>query len=641
MKNITVIGNCQADVLCKIFDIFLPSANIEHNGFFRYASLEEAQSYIKRAHYIFYNANPRNILDDLPQKVKLIRFPKITFEGWFPDDGVFEVPYHKDPSITHTVPHIPIIATVGYYEGLNKDDIIELYNEKTYQTLGYFDKHQQSINILIQHGKECDYDLTEYIDKHLRTCCNMLLSNHPNIDMMVDLANMILIKEGFLRDPKQINHFIADPLQENFIHSVFPEIAIRHGCSGSYYYKYHHKNGNGRICDFQEFLSGFYDENLLADPKRRFYDDISFSNIDISFVRDALFGDKQHQVLSLPDNDKIKNKYPNPYDDVAAEQKWYNAVSDKTFSAIDPVGNVRFNIRDTDKIVSAGSCFAQHISGYLQQYNLNYLINETDGTDAQQLFSAQYGNIYTAKQLLQLIQQVIGDFKAQDTSWQIGHQQYIDPFRPNIANNIFSSRNKVLSARKQHLEYVRNLFVDMDIFIFTIGLTEAWQSSYDGAIFPVHPHVVGAKVNRDDYIFKNFNITETITDLQQCYDLLKSLNKNVKIILTVSPVPLIATYENRHVIQSTCYSKSLLRVAVQSIIDQYDDVDYFPSYEIITENKNHYFASDRRTIIPSGIHHVMRLFMQYYADIDITIPDANPAQQALFDIICDEEMSAW
>ena len=85
-------------------------------------------------------------------------------------------------------------------------------------------------------------------------------------------------------------------------------------------------------------------------------------------------------------------------------------------------------------------------------------------------------------------------------------------------------------------------------------------------------------------------------------------------ILTVSPVPLTATAEDRGVLVSTTLSKSVLRVAAEEISRERDYVAYFPSYEIVTGNytRGAYFGEDLRSITEAGVAHVMRLFMKHY-----------------------------
>lgn len=92
---------------------------------------------------------------------------------------------------------------------------------------------------------------------------------------------------------------------------------------------------------------------------------------------------------------------------------------------------------------------------------------------------------------------------------------------------------------------------------------------------------------------------------------MRSRNENIKFLLTVSPVPLTATASGSHVEVATCYSKSVLRAVCGTLYARHDDVDYFPSYEIITSanNKGAYFEANKRTVSRSGVRTAMSMFM--------------------------------
>ena len=112
----------------------------------------------------------------------------------------------------------------------------------------------------------------------------------------------------------------------------------------------------------------------------------------------------------------------------------------------------------------------------------------------------------------------------------------------------------------------------------------------------------------------NFTVSEIIADLDAFIVRLRGVNPNVRLLFTVSPVPLVATYENRHVLVSTTYSKSAIRAALDEVVRKDDFADYFPSDEIVTGwyNKGRYFADDLRSVTQDGIDHVMRLFSWHH-----------------------------
>jgi len=239
-----------------------------------------------------------------------------------------------------------------------------------------------------------------------------------------------------------------------------------------------------------------------------------------------------------------------------------------------------------------------------------------------------------------------------DDVWLMANGNYCDPFRPQIEPDGFASREALLEERGKHLLAVKEMFEGLDVFVFTLGLTEAWRNKADGAIVPVAPGVAGGGEKREQYEFVNFSVDDVVADLQVFIDLLKSVNEAARIILTVSPVPLIATYSDSHVLTATTYSKSVLRVSADMMKKANSHVEYFPSYEIITGNHvgNGYYESDLRSVRQEGVDHVMGLFMRHYANSGVKPVDRSIDERAetfkidlLRDIgnqakiVCDEE----
>ncbi len=314
-----------------------------------------------------------------------------------------------------------------------------------------------------------------------------------------------------------------------------------------------------------------------------------------------------------------------PYHSLPAFTRWSKSVAEPSYPDVDPVVSFPWKISGADKVATAGSCFAQHIARHLKNNGFDYYVAEDGhplGDDAQRshfnygIFSARYGNIYTTRQLTQLFKRAYGSFKPSEDFWTNEAGRFVDPFRPNVEPDGFASVAEMKADREQHLSKVRDMFEKLGVFVFTLGLTEAWVAKADGAVFPVCPGVAGGTFDESRYEFRNFGIGEVIADLNEFLDLLAEVNKSARVILTVSPVPLIATAETRHVLVSTTYSKSVLRVACEEIVNAHAHVEYFPSYEIITGsyNRGRYFAEDLRSVTEDGVSHVMRLFLKHVAD---------------------------
>lgn len=275
-------------------------------------------------------------------------------------------------------------------------------------------------------------------------------------------------------------------------------------------------------------------------------------------------------------------------------------------------------ITPTEKVATMGSCFAQHIAKNIASSGFNYFITEVAPPNLSPqeafdnnfgVFSARYGNVYTVRQALQLFDRAFGNTVTEDDVW-VKEGRFVDAYRPQIVPGGFDSVEELQKSRRTHLENVRQLFEETDWLVFTLGLTECWRHKESGAVFPLAPGVAGGEYSEDVFESTNFTAAEVSSDLSQFMERLLSVNPKIRVILTVSPVPLAATFEDRHVWVSTTYSKAALRVAADEIERKYPNVIYFPSYEIITSPSANgaYYRDDLRQVTELGVSHVMRLF---------------------------------
>jgi hypothetical protein len=146
-----------------------------------------------------------------------------------------------------------------------------------------------------------------------------------------------------------------------------------------------------------------------------------------------------------------------PYRQLPPYCFWRTAIADVPPAQVDPVVSAKFQIDRPDRLVTAGSCFAQYIGRVLHQNGFAYLITETahpmfpEGVAKDYnygVFSARYGNIYTARQLVQLIHRAYGGFVPAEDIWIGDEGRYIDPFRPQIQPNGFSSFAEYTADRR-------------------------------------------------------------------------------------------------------------------------------------------------------------------------------------------------
>ena len=343
----------------------------------------------------------------------------------------------------------------------------------------------------------------------------------------------------------------------------------------------------------------------------------------------------------------------NPYTHLPKSAFWKTGVAQENPYLIENLYKKKFNIKANTKIATAGSCFAQHISHHLKANGYKVLDVEPPPPGLPEnlrkkfgysTYSARYGNIYTVRQLLQLAQESAGEWTPANYVWE-KEGKFFDALRPSIEPEGLDSPEEVIEHRRYHLSRVRTLFETFDLFIFTLGLTEMWIDKQSGTVYPTAPGTLVGKYDADAYTFKNAQFSEVIDDFHRFKKVLRKMrNKPFKILLTVSPVPLTATASGNHVLVSTIQSKSILRAVAGELSTNQKNIDYFPSFEIVTNPRLHSssFSDNLRSVRDETVEVVMRHFFDEHHAINNKLPDQALTEQtstsSAADIQCEEAL---
>ncbi|NQZ04541.1 GSCFA domain-containing protein [Idiomarina sp.] len=628
--NVAVIGNCQRAVWVKLLKALLPSVNISSVA---PQDIVNQSSRLVGFDLLIYQSNFENTLtkEVIEGSKKAIAVPTISFRGFHPD-----CIYLSDTSIKSPITYHSFIVFTAFKLGIEEDSVHNLFCEKLYQKLGYFDEFKSECESLS--NKLSSHNIpSDLVQKWSGGPAFMHTINHPKMFIFEDLVKSILTREGIEFRDISVHELLTDPL---FKASVYPLYGT-HDQQLVEPDKLSFKSGkDDRILDLHTFIR----ESYAAYRRMQSPEGVTCSR----HQHDGL-GELSALFMGVLKNTKGTVKgATHPYRNIPDYCFWRRSIMGKDESQIDLVVKSDITIRPSDKVATAGSCFAQHISKRLSADGFNYYVAEQAPphfeasqvkSENYNVFSARYGNLYTTGQLLQLIKRAFGSYTPDIEAWQRKSDgRWIDPFRPNISEQGFDSLEELEQDREKHLATVRRLFETLDVFVFTLGLTEAWQHKQSGAILPLAPGVVGGSFDESKYQFRNFSYEEVYADLNEFLKFLLQVNPSARVLLTVSPVPLMATYENRHVLVSTTASKSILRAVADKAERSYQHVVYFPSYEIITASisRAKYYADDLREVTAEGVARVMSLF-KLHCTIDNDKDRKSTVTDGLDDVVCDEE----
>lgn len=222
------------------------------------------------------------------------------------------------------------------------------------------------------------------------------------------------------------------------------------------------------------------------------------------------------------------------------------------------------HIDRSTKITAFGSCFAIHVSRWLSERNYAVLTSSE---------SSEEPNAYVVK----FGAGMVNTFVIRDQfEWALENAPLGD--QPWYGN-----RTVAYDLNEDVRQATRSLFLRSDLFILTLGLSEVWYDADTGRVFwkGVPQRLFDPRRHR----FRVSSVNENVANLRAIHALIRKYRPEARLLLTVSPVPLAATFRDVSCISANSVSKAVLRAAVDEFLREAGDdplVHYWPSYEIVT-----------------------------------------------------------
>lgn len=222
-----------------------------------------------------------------------------------------------------------------------------------------------------------------------------------------------------------------------------------------------------------------------------------------------------------------------------------------------------------DQVLSFGSCFAKNIGQKLQDYKFSITINPF-GTLFNPLSIFKLVNLAAHREIIEAL--------------GIVEQQGV--FHHYDLHSDLSKLNKdeLLSNANQVMHSVGVLLPATSCIIYTFGTAIVYERRETGEIVANCHKVPAYNFNR-----RMLSVDEIVHGFKVNYELIKSINKHTRFILTVSPVR-----HQKESFEQNNVSKSILRIACENIVLHNRDVEYFPAFEIMMDELRDYrfYAED-------------------------------------------------
>jgi len=259
-------------------------------------------------------------------------------------------------------------------------------------------------------------------------------------------------------------------------------------------------------------------------------------------------------------------------------------------------------INETTKVTAFGSCFAQNISEHLANIGFS-----TSKQGEKNIYVSSMGEgLVNVHSIAQQFRWALEGWKPPSNLWYGYNAE-----KPDLSEDIRTR--------------TRDVFLGTDVFILTFGLSEVWYDEITGGVF--WRAVPMKHYDASRHKFRVCTFLETKECILEIISLIRRHVPHAKLVMTVSPIPLIATFRPVSCITANSVSKSLIRAALDEALREMGrengrDVYYFPAFELINECFPNRFIEDGRHPHPMIVPSVMGLFEAAFCETNLTLEEA-------------------
>ncbi len=258
-------------------------------------------------------------------------------------------------------------------------------------------------------------------------------------------------------------------------------------------------------------------------------------------------------------------------------------------------------ITHDSRVIAFGSCFAEHFIRFLSAHGYN---NWT--TPSEQYSPSEENLLLALGQTFENIFVVVQQFR-----WAFGE------FAPKPG--LWITKDKVcFDATEERRRKLLEALSAADVVVITLGLSEVWFDQVENE--PLWRTMPENLYEPDRHRFRLAAVSETEEALLVLDRILQQHCPRLKVILTLSPIPLLATFRNQSAVTANHVSKAILRVALDAFFSRVDILSsgryhYFPSYELAFSLFGNPFEADNRHVRPEVAGAILEIFRDRYTDI--------------------------
>lgn len=272
---------------------------------------------------------------------------------------------------------------------------------------------------------------------------------------------------------------------------------------------------------------------------------------------------------------------------------------------------VKLITQDT-KVLAFGSCFAEYFIRFLAEHGYNrwQLPLERHALCEESLLLSLGGTFENIFVIVQQLRWAFGEFTPPPALWLTKDKTYFE-------------------ATEDRRENIRRSFHEVDVLVVTLGLSEVWIDNASGE--PIWRPILSRSYEPARHTFKLATVAETVLAFHELDRLVEAFLPGKKLIFTLSPIPLVATFRGQSPVTANQVSKAILRVALDEFLFKQEirarnRYYYFPSYELALHLFDNPFQPDNRHVLPEVAKAILNVFSAAYTDLPQELENALKAE---------------
>jgi hypothetical protein len=264
----------------------------------------------------------------------------------------------------------------------------------------------------------------------------------------------------------------------------------------------------------------------------------------------------------------------------------------------------KFSLDRQGHVFTTGSCFARNVERALVAAGIDVV-----NAPSQLGVDPGFLNRYNAFAIWQEFDMALES--GYDESLCVWANEKPSKWIDYTSYGAFPTKEELLAVRLKILDSHKRI-ADCGLLILTLGLVEAWYDKELGKYLNITPSD-GVRKEPERYECHVLDYNDNVEFVERVVSLVRRRSPGLRIMMTVSPVPLVATFSGPDVAVRNAYSKCTLRSVADHFTSKYDFVDYFPSYEMVMLTAPEFaWLPDRRHVRRELIAEITSLFVKTY-----------------------------